>query len=220
MQRPDEKKRQEIIAVATRLFATRAFHEVRLEDVAAAARIGKGTVYIYFRSKEDLFLTLIREGFSQLVEGLRHELADPTLSAWARLERIVAGHVDFATRFPHLFQLMRAGIVPAEDVELQRLRRELATLVERTIRRGTRDGELSDPRPELTAQFVISFVRGAILYGRPIDSTTLREHLLRVLAGGILRPTPAAGATLRRSGVKRRSSRRAASGSGRTGGAA
>jgi len=221
MQRQDERKRQEIITVATRLFATRAFHEVRLEDVAAAARIGKGTVYVYFRSKEDLFLTLIRDGVAQLVERLRGELQDPTLSAWGRLERIVTGHVEFATRFPHLFHLMRAGTLPAEDAELQRRRRELATLVERTIRRGTRDGELCDPHPELTAQFVLSSVRGALLYGKPVAPNTLRTHLLRVLAAGIhLAPgvppfaagkTPASSRSVARVAVRSRAlSRRAA----------
>src|SRR5262245_20215588 len=105
MQRPDEQKRLEIMAVAARLFATRPFHEVRLDDVAALAKIGKGTVYVYFDSKEDLFLSLVRDGFSRLVDGLGDELDDSSLGAWERLERIVDGFVGFATRFPHLFQL-------------------------------------------------------------------------------------------------------------------
>lgn len=193
MQRPDEQKRLEIMAVAARLFATRPFHEVRLDDVAASAKIGKGTVYVYFDSKEDLFLTLIRDGFARLVEGLRVELDDPSLDAWQRLERIVEGFVAFATRFPHLFQLMRSGALPADDAELQRRRRELASMVERTIRGGIRNGELSDERPALTAQYLLSFVRGAVLYGPRVQPAALRDHLLRVIGGGIRKPVASTG---------------------------
>jgi len=57
MQRPDEKKRQLIANTAAKLFATRPFHKVKLDDVASAAGVGKGTLYIYFKSKEEpLFL--------------------------------------------------------------------------------------------------------------------------------------------------------------------
>jgi AcrR family transcriptional regulator len=51
MQRLKEAKREAILETAAKLFAQRPFHEVRLEDVASAAHIGKGTVYIYFKSK-------------------------------------------------------------------------------------------------------------------------------------------------------------------------
>src|SRR4051812_13319197 len=57
MQRPDEKKRAQIVATAARLFATRPYHKVRLEDIATDARIGKGTLYIYFDNKEDLYFS-------------------------------------------------------------------------------------------------------------------------------------------------------------------
>src|SRR4051812_30830480 len=74
MQRPDEKKRALITATAARLFATRPFHKVRLEDIAAEAKVGKGTVYIYFDDKEDLYFSIIYEGFARLVDGLREQL--------------------------------------------------------------------------------------------------------------------------------------------------
>src|SRR5436189_5663814 len=70
MQRPSEVKRRKISDTAARLFATKPFHKVRLDDVAAAAQVGKGTLYIYFKSKEDLYVSLVSEGFTNLVEQL------------------------------------------------------------------------------------------------------------------------------------------------------
>ena len=70
MRRRDEQKRRTITATAARLFATQPFHKVRLDAVASAARVGKGTLYVYFRSKEDLYYSIIFEGFAALVDRL------------------------------------------------------------------------------------------------------------------------------------------------------
>ena len=56
-----------------------------------------------------------------------------------------------------------------------------------TIARGVREGELVDPRPELTAQFIPSCVRGALRHGPEVGQEALANHIMRILAGGILR---------------------------------
>jgi AcrR family transcriptional regulator len=196
MQRPDEKKRKQIVAAAVRLFAARPFHEVRLEDVAAAARVGKGTVYIYFDSKEELYASLVREAFVALVDGLSEQLAAPLNgkangrgaggSSWDTLRSIVRQVVEFSTDNPHFFRLMRAGLPGHEDRELIAKRQQLGTMLESCIRRGIRRGEMSDPHPELTAQFIPSFVRAAALWGPGGTSPdVLTNHILRLLEQGL-----------------------------------
>lgn len=186
MQRPDEAKRRLIMESAAELFATRPFHEVRLDDVAAKAQVGKGTVYVYFKSKDDLYVSLIVEGFEQLLQRLRPRVeADDGSSAWDTLSVIVREQVAWAKRFPHFFQLMRPGHL-APPPELREKRRELGKLIERVIVRGVKRGELNDPRPELTAQFIPSFVRGALKFGpSDVGAETLSNHILRLLAHGI-----------------------------------
>ena len=76
MQRPDERKRQLITATAARMFATQPFHKVRLDDIAAEAGVGKGTLYIYFENKEDLYFSLVYQGFAELVDRLTAQLAE------------------------------------------------------------------------------------------------------------------------------------------------
>lgn len=189
MQRPDEKKRQDIVDAALELFATRAFHEVRLEDVAAAAKVGKGTVYIYFKSKEHLYGSLISEGFGQLVEQLRASLADDEEPPWDALKKIIREVVRFSVAHPHVYRLMRMG-GPEDHTEaaLTATRKELGKLVEGVIRRGVRRGEMTDPHPELTAHFVPACVRASTLYGpRDISEDVLVNHILRVLGQGLAR---------------------------------
>jgi AcrR family transcriptional regulator len=59
--RRKEARPSEIVAAALRLFTARGYAATRLEDVAAAAEISKGTLYLYFANKEELFKAVVRE---------------------------------------------------------------------------------------------------------------------------------------------------------------
>lgn len=191
MQRPDEQKRQLIIDTAARFFATQPFHKVRLDDIAAAAKLGKGTLYIYFDSKEDLYFSLIYEGFAKLVDELRNQLdQDPARPAVDALEAIVRGLVASAFQNPHFFELMRTtGAVPPGQMEpaWQAKRQEFQQLVTDTIRRGVERGELDDPRPDLTALCIPGMLRSLMIFGPAgIDEKTVSEQIVRVLTRGVV----------------------------------
>jgi AcrR family transcriptional regulator len=200
MQRPDERKRELITATAARMFATRPYHEVRLDDIAAAARIGKGTLYIYFDNKEDLYFSLIYDGFARLVDRLRERLGAGTgvgdtngaaspLTASETLERIVRELVAFAFAHPHFFELMRSvGKVKGQsEADWNRKREEFRSLVEGTIRRGIDRGELTDPHPELTALCIGGMVRSVMLFGpKGIGEDEVASQIFRLLSRGIV----------------------------------
>ena len=191
MQRPNDAKRESIVKAAAGLFASRPFHEVTLDEVAASAKVGKGTLYTYFDSKEAIFTTIVDEALVRLVEEIRSCLGHSTRSAWDEVSAIVRQLVHFGRRFPDRFRLMRQGVNLVGAASFQ-ARDELIKLIEQVLRDGARRGELVDPHPELSAGCVISCVRGALLYG--IDDCpeeTIVEHLLHVLGRGLL-PRPAA----------------------------
>ena len=171
--------------VAARMFASQPFHQVKLDAIAARARIGKGTIYVYFASKDDLYLTLIADGMAQLIAELRQVRGGA--AAWPALARAVGALLGFADRFPHLYTLMRSGL-PIQESRLTHKRTELVHELVRILRSGVRSGELEDPRPELTAEFVLSCVRSALLFAPARTSrATMVRHILRVLGRGILR---------------------------------
>lgn len=62
LRRRKEARPSELIAAALELFVEKGFAATRLDDVAKRAGVSKGTVYLYFESKEDLFKAVIREG--------------------------------------------------------------------------------------------------------------------------------------------------------------
>ncbi|MBC7783087.1 MAG: TetR/AcrR family transcriptional regulator [Burkholderiales bacterium] len=188
MQRPNDEKRAAIMRAAVRMFSRRQFHEVRLDDVAAAARIGKGTVYIYFKSKEDLFDSLVLEGLSEVVQKLGSRAkAEIDSSAWRTLEHMIGELVQWAYINPHIFQMMQAASDRVRP-RIARKRKELGKMFEIVLRRGVRTREIIDAAPGLTAQLLPACVRSAIRYGpERIPAKTLAKHILRVIGTGIKR---------------------------------
>jgi AcrR family transcriptional regulator len=186
MQRPDEKKRQLIAATAARLFATRPFHKVKLDDVAAEAGVGKGTLYVYFKSKEDLYLWLIFDAFARLVTQLEARLAGGALPPGQSLRVIVAELVAFAFDHPQLYELMRTAGPAIPDERWADKRKEFTDLIEQTIRRGNVDGTFADPHPQITAQCVPGLVRSVMLFGpRGLDEVTVAGQIARLLEQGV-----------------------------------
>src|SRR2546422_11319053 len=80
-------KKQAILDAASRDFAERDFHEVLIDDIAATAKIGKGTIYRYFETKEELYFAAILQGFDELYETLIATLPEGA-SPTRRPERI------------------------------------------------------------------------------------------------------------------------------------
>lgn len=79
--RRKEARPAEIVDAALRLFADRGFAATKLEDVAAMAGIGKGTIYLYFPTKEDLFRAVVRQAVLPNLEAVTALTADPNASA-------------------------------------------------------------------------------------------------------------------------------------------
>jgi AcrR family transcriptional regulator len=187
MQRPDEKKRQQIADAAGRLFATLPFHKVKLDDVAAEAGVGKGTLYIYFKSKEDLFFWLIFDAFFRLVDRMETELgANEEIPPRQALRTIVGELVRFSFENPTLFELARSAGPVTRDGRWESKRKELSGLIERTIRRGNADGTFDDPHPEITALCMPGLMRSVMLFGpKGLDQAVVTAQITRLVERGV-----------------------------------
>lgn len=69
------EKREKIMRAAEALFSRGRFHEVTMEDVARRAGVGKGTLYRYFKDKDDLFLEVALSGYDDLCSMVRARTA-------------------------------------------------------------------------------------------------------------------------------------------------
>lgn len=188
MQVMDEKKRLKILSVAAQQFASQPFHKVRLSDVADAAGVGKGTLYTYFRSKNDLYLSVLYSGFTRLLETLRNRMSESALNSLETLEMAISQMVQFAYDHPHLFELMRTTSVKETfgSSGWGRKRAELRSLLESIIRQGIQQGDFTDAYPDLTARFIPGLVRSVMIEPVPrVGLKTLSAHIFHFVTAAI-----------------------------------
>jgi len=69
-------KKTAILAAVEEMVKGRRFHEVTMEDIAKVAHVSKGTIYTYFRDKDELFFQLATEGFDKLCQLLNNHLPE------------------------------------------------------------------------------------------------------------------------------------------------
>ena len=89
-ERSDESKRARILDAALQICQRSGVASARMDDVAALARVSKGTLYRFFESKEDLFLATIIDSYERglrIVDGRLEEQGDPR----QRLDRLLQG---------------------------------------------------------------------------------------------------------------------------------
>ncbi len=142
--RKDERP-SELVSAALDLFVDRGFAATRLDDVAARAGVSKGTLYLYFESKEALFKAVIEEAIVPLLAAAEDEIAGYEGGSIDLLHRLLFGWWEQigATRLAGVPKLLiaEARNFPAvaqyyHDAVLVRGRGLLRTLLQRGIERG------------------------------------------------------------------------------------
>ncbi len=100
---PVEKQRR-ILDTAKEVFAEFGYAGANIDRIAGAAGISVGGLYKYFRNKENLFLTLIRQAHD-LLETSLDEILGTDAPFLSKVERIIDEAIDFSLKDPKLIQL-------------------------------------------------------------------------------------------------------------------
>ena len=147
--RRKEARPNEILAAALALFAERGFAATRLDDVALRAGVTKGTLYLYFPNKEELFEAVVRQALVPSLEWGEALLGKPDEPAALLMERLMRSWTELA--------LSPAGAIPKIIIseagnfpELARFYREEVVdrgmaLMRRVLHLGVERGEFRAP---------------------------------------------------------------------------
>ncbi|MGH7417724.1 MAG: TetR/AcrR family transcriptional regulator [Candidatus Rokuibacteriota bacterium] len=105
----DPAKPRQIIEAAIRVFARTGYYNSRVSDIAREAGIASGTIYLYFKTKDEILVTLFREKMAEWVAHVRGEIASEP-DAVAKLHRLVALHFSVLERYPELAEVVQVEL--------------------------------------------------------------------------------------------------------------
>jgi AcrR family transcriptional regulator len=202
--RRKEARPGEIVDAALELFAERGFAATRLDDVAARAGVSKGTLYLYFDSKEELFKAVVRESLLPniaRVETLVAGFAGPTRELVRRIVETI-GMTVATSRLGALPKLVIAESGNFPDIArfyLEEVINRGLGLIEAVLRRGIERGELRPVDVGLTVRTVVAPVILLALWknsfepvdAAPLDARAYLANYLDILMDGLAVPAGA-----------------------------
>ncbi len=146
-EREKRRRREEILAAARGLFFEKGYQLTTVEEIAEAAEISKGTVYLYFASKDELYVSVILEGFEELERRLVSAVESGAPSQ-ERIAAIFSIFIDHCLNHREYFRLTQYFLSESVRENLpQEMRetiddhsRELLELAGRVVRQGIEEG--------------------------------------------------------------------------------
>lgn len=154
-------RREAIIDAAIRLFGRKGFESTRAEEIAAAAKIAKGTVYLYFKNKEAIYVAAV----TQAVRELQAAIAERSAGAGSFRERISAAirvRLEFWPEHEGIYRLL---LTVGREAKLRRqtnevLRNAHAGLLA-IFAEGVSAGEIEPQNFDPLAWATLDLIRGA-----------------------------------------------------------
>jgi AcrR family transcriptional regulator len=157
----DPSRREQILETAARLFDRRRYHEVRMEDLAVAAGVAKGTLYRYFDDKEALYVALLVSALDRFYREM--VTAMEAVDCPERKVRVfLNSSVTFFDEHPYFFDLLQRveSSVNVDRIrELEELRESFFRLVTEIIRELIATGRYTAPDPLAAAMILTGINR-------------------------------------------------------------
>jgi AcrR family transcriptional regulator len=192
-----EERRQQILDAARKVFATRGYHEAKVEDIAAAARVAKGTVYLYFSDKRSIFAELIDDLFTRIAAAILR--VDTSADVAAQIKHNIRAILSVLVDDPHTMRMLfsQASAVDASfSSKIQSFFDGLRQLLSESLEEGQELGIVAPGDTRLYAAFTLGALREILedtvrrAEGQPTRERIV-EAMFELLQRGYLRMEPA-----------------------------
>jgi TetR/AcrR family transcriptional regulator, regulator of autoinduction and epiphytic fitness len=193
-----EARRAVILDAALQVFGQYGFRRTSMDDIAREAGIGKGTIYLSFASKDEVFQALAQRLAQQMLAGAeaaRCGLATTTDKLAAMHAAWFGTYADTIRRSPHAADLLDAKHRLSADLisgAANRYKRLVRDVLAEAAAAGELDLELAGLTPDTAAELLIASARG--LESSTSSPAAYRRHLttlVQIMIAGLARRRPA-----------------------------
>jgi AcrR family transcriptional regulator len=182
-------KRDRILGAALKLFAHQPYQAVTMDRVAEAAGVAKGTLYLYFPSKDALYLGILSDGLDGAYRA-QQSSADPKLPLVERMRRSIAVTVEFYDQrrdFLRFFATEEPRLAEARNRIIEAARERNFNFFASLIEEGIRSRVFAPVDPRLATFTIQGSIRQLLLFygpSRPVSELSRELGNLMLTALG------------------------------------
>ena len=200
LRRPDKRRR--ILRAATKVFARNGFYHSKVSEIARESDVADGTIYLYFKNKEDLLISIFEESMDQILTLVREEIGKHQ-DALSKLRRFVRLHMMLMEKNPRLAEVIQVELRQSskfmkeyKNVKFLEYLQFIAEVIEQGQREGLIHKEVSPAifkrmlfgaLDELALQWVLSKKRYSL--------TSMADQVTDIFVNGIAVSSAANGVT-------------------------
>jgi TetR/AcrR family fatty acid metabolism transcriptional regulator len=159
-------KHQKILEAAVKVFAQKGFFNAKVSEIAKEARVADGTIYLYFKNKDDILIHLFEEEMEKIIRGMRERLrasADPV----EKLKIFIRTHLGLVESNPAMAEVIQVELRQSnkfmKDYDNRRFHEYLNILAE-IVREGQQKG--------LIRQNILPSVAKRVIFGALDEMST------------------------------------------------
>ena len=186
--RSAEESKTKILEAARSIFAEHGYAEASMRAIARQAGISVGGLYLYFRNKEELYLTFMQDWMKKLNDRTRDALIDLD-NPVEELEVFIRIALDFALNNREIISLQSRELGFSFGSEYKKdFSRERRTLIANVIRKGIASGVYRDTDADETAKVIFNLLRGFVVsMVNDEESLFAADECVKFVLHGLLR---------------------------------
>jgi TetR/AcrR family transcriptional regulator, fatty acid metabolism regulator protein len=156
-----EFRKSELLSAARTVFSRKGFHDSTIDDIAAEAGVAKGTVYLYFKSKQEIYLGALRDGIEILIGEMR-AVAVSDSPARDKLYNLITTKIAFFDKNRDFFQIVQSEFsrVGTTLSDCKDLYFEQAQIIGNVLKDGITEGVIQKLDTRKTAFAIADLTRG------------------------------------------------------------
>ena len=188
-------KRERILEGALRAFAKKGFYNTKVSEIATEAGVADGTIYLYFKNKDDLLISLFEDRMEFLIDRLQAELSAVGDDVIDRLRCVVKMHFVLAIEEPELAEFitveLRQSSKFVKEYENPRFH-DYLEILEDIVERGQSEGVLrSDVDRRIVARALFGALDEVLLLltlsrSGPVDVDERARQIADIFIGGLV----------------------------------
>lgn len=157
----DRPKYQQIIQAALEVIAENGYHASQVSKIAKKANVADGTIYLYFKNKEDILISVFRERMGQFIHKIKNAIEDKQ-TASEKLLTLIQMHYAQLTESPYLAKVTQLELrqsKPELRREINKVLKSYLDVIDSIIEHGIKEKEIRDDiHPRLMRQMIFGTI--------------------------------------------------------------
>ena len=176
---PTQETRTRILEAAVKVFATKGYHDTKVDDIVSESHSSKGAFYFYFPSKQDIFLAL-SDTFAELLESRLTQAMDKETHGLQQMDAALSASLGLFSQYRGLAKIALVQAVGLGAVFEERRRAindRLTLIIQSRLERAVQEGSIPPQHTEIAARAWVGALNEIVTHWIYTGAPTLEESL-------------------------------------------